>query len=39
MYGERPTSMVRLKELERAHQGAAARFRRAQQERASHSRH
>jgi hypothetical protein len=39
MYGERPTSMVRLRELERAHQGAAARFRRAQQERASHSRH
>jgi hypothetical protein len=39
MYGGRPTSMARLRELERAHQGAAARFRRAQQERASHSRH
>jgi hypothetical protein len=39
MYGGRPTSVVRLRELERAHQGAASRFRRAQQERASHSRH
>jgi hypothetical protein len=39
MYGGRPTSMARLRELERAHQGAAARFRRAQQERASHSRY
>src|SRR3954469_1711493 len=35
MYGGRPMTMVRLRELERAHQGAAARFRRAQQERAS----
>ena len=38
MYGGRPTTMARLRELERVHQGAEARFRWAQQERASHSR-
>jgi hypothetical protein len=38
MYGGRPTTTARLRELERAHQGAEARFRRAQQERASHNR-
>jgi hypothetical protein len=38
MYGLRPTTMARLRELERAHQGADARLRRAQQERASHNR-
>jgi hypothetical protein len=36
MYGPRPTTMTRLRELERAYQGAEARLRRAQQERASH---
>lgn len=35
MYGQRPTTMSRLRELERAHQGAEARLRRAEQERAS----
>jgi hypothetical protein len=39
MYGGGPATMARLRELERAHRGAEARFRRAQQERASHSRH
>lgn len=34
MYGPRPTTMTRLRELERAYQGAEARRRRAQQERA-----
>jgi hypothetical protein len=34
MYGPRPTTMTRLRELERAYRGAAARLRRAQQERA-----
>ncbi|MGZ4288546.1 MAG: hypothetical protein ACXVHB_29545 [Solirubrobacteraceae bacterium] len=38
MYGLRPTTMTRLKELERAHRSAEARLRRAQQEHASHSR-
>jgi hypothetical protein len=38
MYGGRPTSPARLRELERAHRGAEARFRWAQQERASHNR-
>ena len=38
MYGLRPTTMTRLKELERAHQGAEARLRRAQQEHALRSR-
>jgi hypothetical protein len=38
MYGPRPTTMARLKELERAHQGAQARLRRAQHENASHNR-
>ena len=32
-YGPRPTTMARLRELERAYQGAEARLRRAQQER------
>jgi hypothetical protein len=35
MYGARPTTMARLRELERAHYGAEARLRRAQQERES----
>jgi hypothetical protein len=34
MYGLRATNMTRLRELERAHQGAEARLRGAQQERA-----
>ena len=38
MYGPRPTTMTRLRELERAYQGAEARLRRAQQERAPHNR-
>jgi hypothetical protein len=32
MYGLRPTTITRLRELERIHQGADARLRRAQQE-------
>ena len=32
MYGLRPTSITRFRELERIHQGADARLRRAQQE-------
>jgi hypothetical protein len=32
MYGLRLTSLARLRELERAHQGADARLRRAQQD-------
>ena len=35
MYGARPTTVARLRELERAHHGADARVRRAQQERES----
>jgi hypothetical protein len=35
VYGPRPTSMARLRELERAHQGAEARLARAQQQRVS----
>jgi hypothetical protein len=35
MYGLRPTTMTRLRELERIHQGAEARLRRAEQEPAS----
>jgi hypothetical protein len=38
MYGPRLTTTARLRELERAHEGAEARLRRAQQERASHNR-
>jgi hypothetical protein len=34
MYGLRPTTMTRLRKLERAHPGAEGRLRRAQQERA-----
>jgi hypothetical protein len=30
MYGDHPTTMTRLRELERAHQGAEVRLRRAQ---------
>lgn len=33
MYGPRATSVARLRELERAHQGAQARLRRAEQAR------
>jgi hypothetical protein len=32
MYGQRPTSMTRLRELERAHQAADARLLHAEQE-------
>jgi hypothetical protein len=38
MYGPRPTTMARLRQLERAHQGAEARLHRVRQERASHTR-
>ena len=38
MYGPRPTAMTRLRELERAYQGAEARLRRAQQAGAPHDR-
>jgi hypothetical protein len=38
MYGPRPTTLTRLRELERAHRGAEARLRRAQRERASQNR-
>jgi hypothetical protein len=38
MYRPRPTTMTRLRELERAYQGVEARLRRAQQERAPHDR-
>jgi hypothetical protein len=38
MYGPRPTTLTRLRQLERAHQGAEARLRRAQLERASQNR-
>jgi hypothetical protein len=33
MYGSRPTSMPRLRELEREHQGADGRLRRAEEAR------
>jgi hypothetical protein len=33
IYGLRPTTITRLRELERAHQAAGARLRRAEQER------
>jgi hypothetical protein len=36
MYGMRPTTMSRLRELERAYQGADARLRRAQRAGAAH---
>jgi hypothetical protein len=32
MYGPRPTTLTRLRQLERAHRGAEARLRRAQRE-------
>jgi hypothetical protein len=38
MYGLRPTTMARLRELERICIGAEARLRRAQQEGAPHNR-
>jgi hypothetical protein len=38
MYGPRPTTMTRLRELERAYQGAEARLRRAQLEHAPRDR-
>jgi hypothetical protein len=38
MYAQRPTTMGRLRELERAHQGAEARLRRAEQQQAPHNR-
>jgi hypothetical protein len=38
MYGPRPTTMARLRELERAHHGADARLSRALRERPSHNR-
>ena len=37
MYGLRPTTMARLRELERIHRGAEARLREAEQVRASHT--
>ena len=37
MYGSRPTTMTRCRELERAVQGAEARLRRAQQQGAPHN--
>jgi hypothetical protein len=38
MYAQRPTTMARLRELERAHHSSEARLRRAEQERASDNR-
>jgi hypothetical protein len=38
MYGQRPTTMGRLREIERAHQAAEARLRQAEQQRASPNR-
>ena len=38
MYGARPTTMTRLRTLERASQGAETRLRRAQQDRAPRDR-
>jgi len=38
MYGLRPTTITRLRELERMHEGADARLRRAQQEHPQQSR-
>ena len=37
MYGPRPPTLTRLRELERAVQGAEARLRRAQQQGAPHN--
>jgi len=36
VYGPRPTTASRLRELERAHQGAEARLRRAEQANRTH---
>ena len=38
MYGLRPTTITRLRELQRMHEGADARLRREQQEHPPHSR-
>lgn len=38
MYGLRPTTMTRLRELERAHEGAQARLQQAKQEHGSQQR-
>lgn len=38
MYAQRPSTMGRLKELERAHQLAEARLRRAEQDESPHHR-
>jgi hypothetical protein len=38
MYAQRPATMGRLRELERAHQGAEARLRQAERKQASHNR-
>ena len=38
MYGLRPTTMTRFRELEQIHQGADARLRRAQEEHPPHTR-
>jgi hypothetical protein len=38
IYGSRPTTIARLRELERAHQGAEGRLHRAEQGRATHDR-
>jgi hypothetical protein len=38
MYAQRPTTMARLRELERAYRGAEARLRQGEQERAQHNR-
>ena len=35
VYAQRPTTVARLRELERAHHGAAARLRQAEREQAS----
>jgi hypothetical protein len=37
MYGVRPTTITRLRELERMHEGADGRLRRAKQEQPPHS--
>jgi hypothetical protein len=37
MYGMRPTTIARLRELERMHEGADARLRRAQQQQSPRS--
>jgi hypothetical protein len=39
MYGSRPTSVARLRELQRVHEGAEARLRRARQRQAGNGGH